>query len=359
MLKTLDGSFVPMMKARDHARLPKGMAGQDLFADPRWWAEPKEDGHRLQLHVDGMGRVTHAYSTLGHDVLGSPGLAFLRAAHLRPFAAVPLGCPVALCVEGELVLPRGTSSDVGSARAGDGAGLVLRLFEVLGWQGASFVDDARVTYEARRRALTSLGVWLAAQEVGGIEVLPIARTEAEKRRLLTDTVAGGGEGVLLKRLDAPYEAGKRRLHWIKWKSVDTWDAVIVDAAARPTRWRVRPGKWGRDGVFYADGRETETWKAGYANLRYGFYDGGRLRVAGTLGHSGPPAELAALVGRVAEIKGYGVYATGAIRHPGLVRFRDDKRAEDCTLADALLTGVRLQAPPADDAEGSEEANGGG
>ena len=48
--------------------------------------------------------------------------------------------------------------------------------------------------------------------------------------------------------------------------------------------------------------------------------------------TGPPEELAPMIGRVAEIKGYGRNdETGAIRHPVFLRLRDDKRPEECVL----------------------------
>jgi ATP-dependent DNA ligase len=50
---------------------------------------------------------------------------------------------------------------------------------------------------------------------------------------------------------------------------------------------------------------------------------------GSLGETGPKEDMEKFVGRVAEIKAYGQYPTGALRHPVLERWREDKLPEDC------------------------------
>jgi len=53
--------------------------------------------------------------------------------------------------------------------------------------------------------------------------------------LFNKTVENGGEGVVIKNLDGPYEAGVRGWNWIKWKPEyvkglrDTFDLVVVGA----------------------------------------------------------------------------------------------------------------------------------
>src|SRR5256885_2005009 len=46
--------------------------------DPRYTAEPKFDGQRAQLHVEG-GRAVACYSRPGRELLGLPGLRWLTA----------------------------------------------------------------------------------------------------------------------------------------------------------------------------------------------------------------------------------------------------------------------------------------
>jgi DNA ligase-1 len=46
---------------------------------------------------------------------------------------------------------------------------------------------------------------------------------------LTDALAAGHEGVMVKRLDAPYAAGRRGRTWLKVKPVHTLDLVVLAA----------------------------------------------------------------------------------------------------------------------------------
>jgi ATP-dependent DNA ligase I len=51
----------------------------------------------------------------------------------------------------------------------------------------------------------------------------------EAERFLDDALARGHEGVMVKALDAPYEAGRRGASWIKVKRAHTLDLVIIAA----------------------------------------------------------------------------------------------------------------------------------
>ena len=50
---------------------------------------------------------------------------------------------------------------------------------------------------------------------------------AEARRLFADVVAAGHEGVVVKSLDAPYDAGRRGAGWVKVKPRHTLDLVVL------------------------------------------------------------------------------------------------------------------------------------
>jgi DNA ligase-1 len=52
---------------------------------------------------------------------------------------------------------------------------------------------------------------------------------AEAERFLDDAIARGHEGVMVKSLDAPYEAGRRGGAWIKVKRAHTLDLVVLAA----------------------------------------------------------------------------------------------------------------------------------
>jgi len=105
--------------------------------------------------------------------------------------------------------------------------LVLVAFDLLYANGA---DYTRRSYQDRRQALERLLV-----KKGRIRVVErlIAKTPAQLRYFFDEQVERGLEGVIAKRLDAPYEAGARNLNWIKLKQTygaklsDTVDAVVV------------------------------------------------------------------------------------------------------------------------------------
>ncbi len=77
----------------------------------------------------------------------------------------------------------------------------------------------------------------AAERFRALEALPeelrVTRTvtddAAEAERFLDDALARGHEGVMVKALDAPYEAGRRGASWIKVKRAHTLDLVVVAA----------------------------------------------------------------------------------------------------------------------------------
>lgn len=141
---------------------------------------------------------------------------------------------------------------------------------------------------------------------------------------------GDHEGVMLKNTLAPYKPNSRS-SWAKYKFVETFDVVVTDCESKPSEWRVRPGETGKDGIFYPDGRHSDPWIAGHVGLSYGLYDqAGALRRVGSLGMTGPEEDMKGYVGRVVEVKSYGTqYPTGALRHPQIVCWREDKRAIDC------------------------------
>jgi bifunctional non-homologous end joining protein LigD len=167
-------------------------------------------------------------------------------------------------------------------------------------------DLQRQPWEVRRQALEMLvsdvnqPALVQASRVLGVP----DREEAER------LMAEGVEGVMLKRRASTYQAGKRSWDWLKVKWTSEWDVVVVDMDGEPT----------------SQDRKALGWK----NLRYGFYVGGKLTVVSSLGVTGPPEQLAPYVGKVAVVKGWGQSPTsGAIRHPQLVKLRDDKLPEEC------------------------------
>lgn len=91
-------------------------------------------------------------------------------------------------------------------------------------------DYTALPYERRRATLEAL-----LRRKGRLRPVDriLARTPGELQRFFDDQVERGLEGIIAKRLDAPYEAGARNFNWIKLKQTyagklsDTIDVVIV------------------------------------------------------------------------------------------------------------------------------------
>ena len=91
-------------------------------------------------------------------------------------------------------------------------------------------EDWRERPQHERRA--ALAALLAASPDCGITLSPLvaARDWAHAARMRGDARERGVEGLMLKRVDAPYQSGRKRGDWWKWK-IDplTIDAVLLYA----------------------------------------------------------------------------------------------------------------------------------
>lgn len=188
--------------------LMSAVSGELPPDDGRWAFEPKWDGMRVALRLD-HGRVT-ARSRTDKDVL----VAFPELLELADLA------PDAL-LDGELVaadddglesfgrLQRrfGVSDPRKAARLASEVPVTCILFDLLELNG---LEAWRLPYEQRRALLVDLvedgPTWSVtpSQVGGGAALLDAAR--AQRR-----------EGIMAKRLDAPYRPGRRSDSWRKVK----------------------------------------------------------------------------------------------------------------------------------------------
>lgn len=190
--------------------------------DDAWAYEFKWDGMRAVSYVDG-GRI-HVESRNGNDLTNSfPELRALGE-QLGSHRVVLDGEIVAFDEAGrprfQLLQPRIHASDAAKAkRLAAEQPVVYVIFDVLYLDGASLMAKP---YVERRKRLESLGLvtkktehWtLSPQFAGpGSDVL-----EASK--------AQGLEGILAKRRDSPYLAGKRSPSWTKIKNLLTQEVIV-------------------------------------------------------------------------------------------------------------------------------------
>jgi DNA ligase-1 len=98
--------------------------------------------------------------------------------------------------------------------------LKLYLFDILYINGKTLVERA---YEER---------WNLLEEICPTQILSkrlITLDKEEAERFLAGAIKSGHEGIMVKKLNSRYELGKRGKKWLKVKTAETIDAVIIAA----------------------------------------------------------------------------------------------------------------------------------
>ncbi len=224
--------------------------------------EWKLDGARVQAHRrDGAVRL---YTRNLNDITD----------RLGGVAALVAGLPGGdLVLDGEVLgvddegTPRRFQDMMGDfgadAPTRRGAGLSAYFFDVLHAGGAATVDEP---LSVRRELLATI--------VPATSRLPsLVTSEVEEASAFLDrAVAAGHEGVMVKALHAPYDAGRRGGAWRKVKPVHTLDLVVLAAEwghGRRTGWlsNLHLGARGDDGEWVMVGKtfkgltdELLTWQ---------------------------------------------------------------------------------------------------
>ncbi len=243
--------IVPMMARL--GPLPKDDAG--------WAFEIKWDGVRAIAHSE-PGRLRF-HSRNMHDITPRyPELSKLNRA-LSHHRAILDGEIVALDAEGKpsfgaLQRRMHLASESAVRRLAKDAPVTYLVFDLLWLDGHSLMD---LPYEERRARLAALELngdrWRTPDYVAG-----------HGKQVLRATAEQGLEGVVAKRLDTPYEPGRRSACWVKVKNLNRQEVVI--------------GGW-----MPGEGRRRERIGA----LLVGVREDGRLRYAGRVGTGFTEAEL--------------------------------------------------------------------
>lgn len=187
----------------------------------------------------------------------------------------------------------------------------LFVFDVLHFCGAD------LTAKSLSQRLQWLNSLKSRMSCNLIRFLPYASTTEEKVALYSSVMENGGEGIMLKRLDAQYMLGGRPSNnWYKAKKSMTIDAVILGftqgkgkynsqiGAVRFGQYVDTPKGWILKELGQASGMSDEERKAFTRN---------------------PSLHI----GRAVTIKGMERLKSGAIRHPIFVGLRPDKNPDQC------------------------------
>lgn len=185
--------------------------------------EPKLDGARVQIHK--RGEEVRCFSRALNEVTAALPEVVEAVRAVAADALILDGEVIALTANGRPLPFQTTMRRFGRRleveRVRTELPLTTFVFDLLHQDGVAWLDEP---LEGRRRALEALlpssgplrvtpGWWRPSLETAGA--------------VLEETLAAGHEGLMLKRLDAPYFAGQRGSHWLKLKPEKTLDLVVV------------------------------------------------------------------------------------------------------------------------------------
>lgn len=196
--------------------------GQVFTGGDVWRLETKLDGARIQAHK--LGDQVRLFSRSGRDLTGSlPDVAELVAA-LPVASAIVDGETLSLDADGAprpfQVTMRRVGRRLGVADAACQQPATARFFDLLSRDGRTLID------RPLRQRLDELFDFLPADlQMDAIETARLDRAE----QFFADAIDAGHEGVMLKRLDSPYELGNRGGNWRKWKAIHTIELVVLAA----------------------------------------------------------------------------------------------------------------------------------
>ena len=195
---------------------PATDVGEAIAATGLASVEWKLDGARIQAHrADGEVRL---YTRNLNDVTDRLGGVVEVVRSLPGGDLVLDGEVLGLDVDGNPRRFQDTMGDFGAESAVErGGDLRAFFFDVL-HAGAPVVDEP---LDVRREILRST--------VPGTSRLPsiVTADVVEAQEFLDGAIAAGHEGVMVKELAAPYEAGRRGGSWRKVKPVHTFDLVVL------------------------------------------------------------------------------------------------------------------------------------
>lgn len=243
--------------------------------------EQKVDGTRsLAVVVTDQNGKSHV------RFLGRGGQALSHTAAMQHFKKIERALVEQFTKQGECVLDGEIMIDTGEYVVFD-----LPYLEV---QGTVLVSPENI-YRERRQMLSALLSYVSLP----VRKIPWAQGEEAKMTLFKRVAENGGEGVMAKRLDSPYQPGRRVSHSVKVKFIKTADVVVMEVN--------RPDPQ-------------------HGSISFGVYVDGELKpLSGCSAIGKPYVER----GDVIEVA-YLAY-TGGLVQPRMLQVRTDKKPEDCVI----------------------------
>lgn len=324
--------------------------------------EPKYDGTRLQLHKNGgvvkiftrnLENVTHMFPEITEAlikevkakeaILDSEGVGIdPKTGHYIPF---------------QETIKRKRKHDI--ARTAGEIPIKCFVFDVMLVDGQNLIGQPFV-----KRRLMLEKIILKSNKIILLTEQLLTDDPAEIRRFHDQQIGNGLEGAMVKKINAPYDPGRRGFTWVKYKQeeskkggglTDTVDCVVMGISSGRGK-RVSFGV----GTFLVGIRKGEKYLT-VTKVGTGLTDE-EFRQLKTLSNKlkvkNKPAEYEVdknltpdtwvKPGLVVEIQADNItesplHAAGlAMRFPRLVRFRHDRSAEQVTTLKELINLYHLQ-----------------
>ena len=191
--------------------------GDAPFNDPAWMWEPKLDGYRVLAFVDEAGvklrsrrglELTAAFPGLTAE-LGEQGARMILDGEIVAFDAD--GKPSFNALQNRVQLK--TAREI--AAADQRTPVIFYCFDLLYFAG---IDLREAPYQDRRRYL--------AQCLLPSPLAQLVHASEDGEALHKAAVANGFEGVIGKRRDSRYQAGRRSAAWLKVKPTNSAEFVV-------------------------------------------------------------------------------------------------------------------------------------
>lgn len=291
------------------------------FINPNFIAEKKLDGSRYILYLDEESSLlSRRVSTVTKKYVDKT----MNCPHLT---RVPLPKEFwGTVLDGEMLHPKSEKSDDTTSIMGCAPEEAVLRQREQGWlrycvydiPKIGGVDIRNLPLKERLKKLKALVSKLSKH-------LPITLhphfTSNDAKDLYHKIISKGGEGIMMKDINASYGHG-----WYKVKKIVTWDVVIMGYEAPKQKSKKVNGKIS----------ETYYHKEGLiGSVIFGAYKDGVLTELGTC--SGMSESIRRTlsekgkdyIGKVIEIKFQERTKSGAFRHARFIKFRVDKDASQC------------------------------
>lgn len=329
---TLFRPLSPML-AQTSATVGDALAGLVAAA-----IDDKIDGARVQVHR--LGDEVRVYTRSLRDVTARSTEVVAVAAALDVGSIVLDGEVVALRDDGRPHPFQDTMSRFGTdlQRAGRQPALTPFFFDCLHLDGSDLLDAPTSQRIAALERVVPAEHLVARRIVNEVDA-----AEA----VLADALGRGHEGVMVKALDAPYEAGRRGAAWRKVKPAHTLDLVVLAVewgSGRRHSWlsNLHLGARNADGGFVMLGKTFKgmtdtmlTWQTQRLLELETHRDGHIVHVRPEL---------------VVEVAFDGVQTSSrypggvALRFARVKRYREDKSADEVDTID-LVRALQASPPP--------------